>query len=209
MKKTLTIMMTAATALLGLSSCNDSDSSSPAAVAPISVADFTSGAKYFEVFGSEVYFTLSGEESAESADNNAQYANVNLTMTLNGKEYTSSATYMVEGSLVTISGITSWGNSDPTNMDEDFCKVWGLTLKEGKEKYYLGPTPSFYIQISGGVARMAVTIPESTSDPDEDTPATVTAPGSPSTYAVRVVTKQSSSGGDSTGNGTTGTSTGN
>lgn len=204
MKKTLTIVMTAATALLGLSSCNDSDSNStPVGVAPISVADFTSGAKYFDASGNGVNFTLSGEESAGSEDNNAQYVNVNLTMSLNGKNYTSPAVYMVEGSMVTISGITTWGNSVPTAMDEDFCKVWGLTLKEGQNEYNLGSNPSFYIQISGGVARMVVTIP------DSDKTSTVIAPESPETYSVQVKTKQSSSGGDSAGDGTTGTSTGN
>lgn len=205
MKKTLTIVMTAATALLGLSSCNDSDSnSSPVGVAPISVADFTSGAKHFAASGEGVDFTLSGEESAENTDNNAQYANVNLTMTLNGKNYTSPAVYMVEGSMVTISGITTWGNSDPTNMDKDFCKVWGLTLKKGETQYNLGSNPSFYIQISGGVARMVVTIPDSVSG-SEDTLATVTAPELPSTYTVRVETKQTSTG-DSTGTGSADTS---
>ena len=51
MKKTLTIMMTAATALLGLSSCNDSDSNSnnsSASAGAISVDDFASGAVYYE-----------------------------------------------------------------------------------------------------------------------------------------------------------------
>ena len=206
MKKTLTIMMTAAAALLALSSCNDSDSSSPAAGAPISVADFTSGAKYFEVSGDGVNFTLSGEGSAESTDNNAGYATVNLTMTLTdkGKAYTSSATYTVEGSLVTLSGITSWATND---VDEDFCKVWGLTFKEGlkedEKKYNLGSTPSFYIRISGGVARMIVTIPES------DEKATVVPPENPVTYRVQVKTKQTSSGGDSAGTGSTGTPAGN
>lgn len=200
MKKTLTIVMTAATALLGLSSCNDSDSnSSPVGVAPISVADFTSGAKYFAASDDRVYFTLSGEESAENADNNAQYANVNLTMSLNGKNYKSPAVYMVEGSMVTISGITTWEGSNPAEMDEAFCKVWGLALKEGQEVYNLGSNPSFYIQISGGVARMVVTIP------DSDKASTVTAPELPSTYTVRVETKQTSTG-DSTGTGSADTS---
>lgn len=208
MKKTLTIVMTAATALLGLSSCNDSDSnSSPVGVAPISVADFTSGAKYFRASDNGVEFTLSGEESAENTDNNAQYANVILTMNFNGKNYKSPAVYMVEGSMVTISGITTWEGGDPTNMDEDFCKVWGLTLKKDETQYNLGSNPSFYIRISGGVARMVVTIPDSVSD-REDTLATVTAPESPSTYTVQVETKQTSTD-DSAGNGTDVTPTGN
>lgn len=140
MKKTLTIMMTAATALLGLNSCNDSSNGSSgsngsASSTFISTSDFASGVLYYSG-------NLNGQILQVKCVNKQDAVNpssVNLAgceLQYGASTYPCSLIYTLNDAANPTEGtfdITF--TKDVTTDDQDFLKLWGMSYDPNLPKY--------------------------------------------------------------------------
>lgn len=140
MKKTLTIMMTAATALLGLNSCNDSSSGSnssngSASSTFISTSDFASGALYYSG-------NLNGQILQLKCVNKQEAANptsVNLAgceLQYGALTYPCSLIYTLNDAANPTEGTFDISfTKEVTTADQNFLKLWGMSYDPNLPKY--------------------------------------------------------------------------
>lgn len=156
-------MMTAATALFGLSSCNDSDSNnnSRATVSAISPSDFATGAQYYQGSVNGVDVKLQTVGGSDPGNGNVAVLGVNFQMIIAGQTYTAnSAMYSLDSlEKPTVCNFAFVGLNQAADAvtDANFCKVWGIVAKEGNEltaEDLKDATFSIVISFPSGAAEM-------------------------------------------------------
>lgn len=213
MKKTLTIMMTAATALLGLSSCNDSDSNSnnsSASAGAISVDDFASGAVYYEsVSGPNVRLKTS---PGGGGTPNGNQVTVSGELSINGTPHNCLISYITDASENAPTATCAiLFESVPKPEDTDLLDLWSISAPADADEAdvqadlkLINDNGGYYITISFPSGNASFT----TYGSDSGTYKAIEI-GTPKSLVFQVKTDQSASAGDSAGDGSADTSIGN
>ncbi|HIX88979.1 MAG TPA: hypothetical protein H9976_07680 [Candidatus Akkermansia intestinavium] len=213
MKKTLTIMMTAAAALLALSSCNDSDSNSSnsaASTVAIPVDDFASGAVYYESV-SAPNVRLKANLGGGGTPNGNQVT-VSGELSVNGTPYNCKISYITEGSQnAPVATCAILFESSPKPEDADLLDLWSISAPADANEAdvqadleFINQNGGYYITISFPSGNALFTTYSSDSETFK-----VIKIGAPKSLVFQVKTDQSASAGDSAGDGSADTSIGN